>query len=180
MLSDSFNEDFHHLISNMEDFKITPSAEMFITLLQTITERYESLPQPGHRLQFLDLQLELLDDFRVRLLQLLHEENDDDATYRTALIANTAHYVEDVLIDWGSMLHFLKLYYYQSQLEGLPTNDLFKEGADMGLLSDVETETVFANILSLYRHMKKDLLFTLVENVVEQFQRRSKRYRHEM
>lgn len=42
----------------------TISADMFITLLQTIMDRYEALPQPGHRLQFLELQLDLLDDFR--------------------------------------------------------------------------------------------------------------------
>lgn len=33
-------------------------------------DRYEALPQPGHRLQFLELQLELLDDFRY--VNLLH------------------------------------------------------------------------------------------------------------
>lgn len=53
----------------------TDCVDKFINLLTTITERYCYLPQPGHKLQFLQLQLELLDDFRVRLLQLHREEN---------------------------------------------------------------------------------------------------------
>ena len=44
-------------------------------MLQAMTERYLLLPEPGQRLQFLELQLELLDDLRVRLLQLLRNEN---------------------------------------------------------------------------------------------------------
>ena len=32
-----------------DDLKVTESAEAFMTLLNTITDRYNHLPQPGHR-----------------------------------------------------------------------------------------------------------------------------------
>lgn len=103
---------FEPLTYDIEDLKITTCADAFITLLQTITERYESLPQPGHRLQFLDLQLELLDDFRIRLLQLVNAEHENIIESKIPMIANTIYYIENVLIDWGTMLVRLKCQYF--------------------------------------------------------------------
>lgn len=104
MLPPNSIDAFEPLMSDVEDLKITTCADAFITLLQTITERYESLPQPGHRLQFLELQLELLDDFRVRLLQLINAEEGDIIESIIPAIANSIYYIENVLIDWGTML----------------------------------------------------------------------------
>lgn len=168
MLSSTTNDYVLLPPTENEDFKIMPSGEVFITLLQTITERYESLPQPGHRLQFLDLQLELLDDFRVRLLQLVNTE--DSNSCRIAIIANTTFYIENVLIDWGQMLHFLNLYYYRNQAV-MSVSHPFNH-----LEADIDIDTVFNETLSLYRHMKTDLLFTLVDSAVTQVKYKSKSY----
>lgn len=87
----------------LDELRITECGESFLTLLLTITERYSSLPQPGHWLQFLELQLELLDDFRVRLLQLLHEEPVDPLNSRLPAILNTISYLASVLQEWGDL-----------------------------------------------------------------------------
>lgn len=179
MLPPNALEAFDPLTSDVEDLKITTCADAFITLLQTITERYESLSQPGHRLQFLELQLELLDDFRVRLLQLVNaEEGGDIIESIIPSIANSIYYIENVLIDWGAMLHYLSLYYYKSQLETdkqLSTPKL--ADFDDSPSYDIETDTVFAETLSLYMHMRKDLLHTLAETVIGEIKRKSKTYR---
>nr|CAI5822245.1 unnamed protein product [Callosobruchus analis] len=104
MLPPNSLEAFSTLTSDVEDLKVTACADAFITLLQTITARYESLPQPGHRLQFLELQIELLDDFRVRLLQLVTAEMGDIIESKVPAISNTLYYIENVLIDWGATL----------------------------------------------------------------------------
>lgn len=104
MLPPNSTDAFEPLTTDVEDLKITTCADVFITLLQTITERYESLPQPGHRLQFLELQFELLDDFRVRLLQLVNAEEGDIIESIVPSIANSIYYIENVLMDWSSML----------------------------------------------------------------------------
>ena len=104
MFSSTTVDPLEPLTYDIEDLKITTCADAFITLLQTITERYESLPQPGHRLQFLELQLELLDDFRIRLVQLVNAETENIVESKVAMIANTIYYVENVLADWGAML----------------------------------------------------------------------------
>lgn len=104
MLSPNTYETFQSISSDDDNLKITTCADNFMTLLQTITERYELLPQPGHRLQFLELQLELLDDFRVRLLQLGNAETGNVVESKLPMIANTLYYVENVLVDWGNTL----------------------------------------------------------------------------
>lgn len=113
----------------VNDIKETECANAFLTLLTTISDRYKHLPQPGHRyvrmifnifrkkrktvynsviqikhsyrLQFLELQLELIDDWRVRLLQLLHEDCVDPLASLMPRILNTLHYVANVLEEWG-------------------------------------------------------------------------------
>lgn len=44
---------------------------------------------------------------------------------------------------------------------------------------DIEGDNVFSEILSLYRHMRRDLLLTLSESVVMEVKIRSKQYRRE-
>ncbi|CAH0563706.1 unnamed protein product [Brassicogethes aeneus] len=173
-------EAFEPIASDVEDIKVTTCADAFITLQQTITERYEALPQPGHRLQFLDLQLELFDDFRVRLLQLVNAVEGDiiDSVY--PMITNTLFYIENVLIDWGAMLHYLNLFYYKTQFDNAPktpNSSILHDFDDSP--SDSETETVFADALSLYRHMRKDLVCTLSEFVIMEVKSKSKGYRRE-
>lgn len=93
---------FDTLVSgDVDENHVTECADGFLTLLSTITERYETLPQPGHKLQFLQLQLDLIDDFRVRLLQMLREENLEPLTSKFPNILNTVNYVRNVLEEWS-------------------------------------------------------------------------------
>lgn len=46
-------------------------------------------------------------------------------------------------------------------------------------ISDFDSETVFAETLNLYRHMRKDLLCTLAESVVTEAKNKSRGYRGE-
>lgn len=84
--------------NNLEDLKIPRCADQFIRLLDAIRERYCNLPQPGHQLQFLNLQLELIESFRRRLVQL---HNGPLHAVPTTLILNTINYVNSVLREWG-------------------------------------------------------------------------------
>lgn len=83
---------------NMEELKIPKCSDQFIRLLDAICERYCNLPQPGHQLQFLNLQLELIESFRRRLVQL-HSHQDSGVT--TTNVLNAVNYVNSVLREWG-------------------------------------------------------------------------------
>lgn len=178
MLLQTSIDSFQSMVAtDVDDLKTTGCADVFVTLLQTITERYECLPQPGHRLQFLELQLELLDDFRIRLLQIAHEEQITDIVEsKIPMIANTLYYIENVLLDWGAMLHYLNLYYYKTQMD-----EAAKQTTHNKMLSDLDSdsETVFEQTLILYRRMRRDLLCTLSEFVVVEIKGRSRPYRTE-
>lgn len=83
---------------NLEELKIPRCADQFIRLLDAICERYCNLPQPGHQLQFLNLQLELIENFRRRLVQL-HSNPDSGVT--TTMVLNAVNYINSVLREWG-------------------------------------------------------------------------------
>lgn len=83
---------------NLEELKIPRCADQFIRLLDAMRERYCNLPQPGHQLQFLNLQLELIETFRRRLVYLL---NNVDKSVSSTMVINAVNYVNSVLREWG-------------------------------------------------------------------------------
>lgn len=83
---------------NIDELKIPKCADQFVRLLDAIKERYCALPQPGHQLQFLNLQLELIDSFRRRLVQL---HNSAESNVSGTKVVNAINYVVSVLREWG-------------------------------------------------------------------------------
>ncbi|KAK1137114.1 hypothetical protein K0M31_001641 [Melipona bicolor] len=161
--------------SDTDDMKVTECADAFLTLLTTISDRYKHLPQPGHRLQFLELQLELIDDWRVRLLQLLHENYEDPLTSLMPRILNTLHYVATVLEEWGVTVHFLQLYFFKQQFEAAETatlkgNDITKN------VGEVES-SVFDEAVALLRRLEKKLINEISDSVALDVKAKSRPYR---
>lgn len=99
----------------MEGGEAAHCGEQLILLVQGITDRYKRLPQPGHRLQFLELQLELLDDFRVRVLQVMKSERQDPLNSHYPAILNTVHHIAATLTDWADLPFFVEMQYYREQ-----------------------------------------------------------------
>lgn len=161
--------------SDSDDMKVTECADAFLALLTTISDRYKHLPQPGHRLQFLELQLELIDDWRIRLLQLLHENYEDPLTSQMPCILNTLHYVATVLEEWGVTVHFLQLYFFKRQFEAVETATL--KGSD--ITDDVgEVEgSVFDEAVALLRRLEKELINEISDSVALDIKARSRPYR---
>ncbi|KAF6715235.1 RAD50-interacting protein 1 [Oryzias melastigma] len=88
-------------ISDMDELKAPDCAETFMTLLQVITERYRALPSPAAQLKFLELQKDLVDDFRIRLTQVMKEESRCPLGVRYCAILNAVNYISTILTDWG-------------------------------------------------------------------------------
>lgn len=105
---------------------VPQAADWFVTLLRTIEDRYSLLPQPGHRLQFLELQLELIEEWRIRLTQLtsaaletLHVDSflSAGSSHPLTAVVNAAHHTRSVLLQWAHSLHYLQLHYYRRQFQ---------------------------------------------------------------
>ncbi|KAJ8680451.1 hypothetical protein QAD02_016238 [Eretmocerus hayati] len=161
-----------------DDMKITECAEAFLTLLSTISDRYNHLPQPGHRLQFLDLQLELIDDWRVRLLQLLHEDYNDPLQSLMPSILNTLHYVASVLQDWGVSVSFLKLKFYKKQFENAETEMTENSSNSLPEESDKDV-TVFDEAISLLKRLERKLIVEIEDSVFAEVKAKSRSYCNE-
>ena len=70
----------------------------------TITERYKSLPSSATRVQFLSLQFELLEDFRIRVVQVMKEAGNEPCSPIYSAVLNASHYVVRVLREWNEQV----------------------------------------------------------------------------
>ncbi|XP_012220909.1 RAD50-interacting protein 1 [Linepithema humile] len=160
---------------DIDDMKVTECGDAFLTLLTTISDRYKHLPQPGHRLQFLELQLELVDDWRVRLLQLLHESYEDPLTSLMPHILNTLHYVATVLEEWGVTVHFLQLQFFKKQFEAV--EDATDRGNDVSESIGEMEGTVFDEAVVLLRRLETQLINEISDSVALDVKAKSRAYR---
>lgn len=142
-----------------EELKIPRCADQFIRLLDAIRERYCCLPQPGHQLQFLDLQIELIDNFRMRLVQLHNSPTDNVSTTQ---ILNVINYLISVLREWGDNVHYLHL--HASHLEP----------------SAEEINTVFDETIEKLEIWQRKLVKGLASKVVDDIKAKSMSYRHDI
>ncbi|XP_058462968.1 RINT1-like protein [Malaya genurostris] len=145
--------------ANLDDMKIPRCADQFIRLLDAIKERYCALPQPGQQLQFLDLQLELIDNFRRRLVQLHNSPGADNVS--STKILNAINYITSVLREWGENVHYLHLH-----------AALYGPNAD-------EISSVFDKIIEELEHWQRSLVKDLSGRVVDDVKSKSRPYRHD-
>lgn len=139
-----------------DELKIPKCADQFIRLLEAIKDRYYSLIQPGHQLQFLSLQLELIDNFRRRLVQL-----HSSGTVESIPILNAINYIKMVLSEWGENVHYLHLH-----------------AALVGPSAE-EINSVFENPVSELEHWTDKLLKNLATKAVNEIKAKSMSYRHD-
>ncbi|XP_055534418.1 RINT1-like protein [Wyeomyia smithii] len=145
--------------ANLDDMKIPKCADQFIRLLDAIRERYCALPQPGQQLQFLELQLELIDNFRRRLVQLHNSPGADNVS--STKILNAINYITSVLREWGENVHYLHLH-----------AALYGPDAD-------EVSSVFDKTTDELEHWQRSLVKDLSTRVVDEVRAKSRPYRHD-
>ncbi|XP_043963537.1 RAD50-interacting protein 1 [Gambusia affinis] len=147
-------------ISDMDELKAPECAETFMTLLQVITERYRALPSPAAQLRFFGLQKELVDDFRIRLTQVMKEESRCPLGVRYCAILNAVNYISTILRDWGDNVFFLQL---QQAAVSLGQQEVLGslEMTEVGRLASLEG-SLFDGLLSLLDRLKGDMLGRLL------------------
>nr|CAG4641615.1 EOG090X04F1 [Eurycercus lamellatus] len=173
-----------------DDVRLTECGEGFLQMVLAITDRYKILPQPGHKLQFVDLQLELLDEFRIRLLQLARQDKFQElfvskTSPNISPILNTVSAVVNVLDDWTDLPFFVQLYSYKVQsenVERLAAEAASNESVSLPWLrtqahSKADESSVFDGIIELLKRMQEDLLRRLVEAVMLEVKAKSQPYR---
>lgn len=140
----------------LEELKIPKCADQFVRLLEAMKERYCILPQPAHQLQFLKLQIDLIDNFRRRLVQLHNTRNAS-----TLNVLNAIFYVCAVLREWGENVHYLHLH-----------------AALLGPHAE-EVTSVFDKIVGELDHMENKLIKQLSSEFVKNITDKTMTYRHD-
>ncbi|XP_062339516.1 RAD50-interacting protein 1 [Osmerus eperlanus] len=166
-------------ISDMDDMTLTPDcAETFMTLLLVITERYRPLPCQQAQLRFLALQRELVDDFRIRLTQVMKEESRWALGPRYGAILNAVNYISTVLADWGDNLFFLQL--QQAAVSLGEEGTLGGPGGalgplELGRLASLEG-SLFEGLEALLERLRADMLGRLLEAVLRDVKEHAQPY----
>ncbi|XP_062373666.1 RAD50-interacting protein 1 [Sardina pilchardus] len=160
-------------ITDMDELKAPDCAETFMTLLLVITDRYRSLPSPRAQLSFLALQRELVDDFRIRLTQVMKEESRNPLGTRYCAILNASNYISAVLIDWGDNVFFLQL---QQAAVALGEEVLGPMGAtETGRLASLEG-SLFEELLGLLERLRGDMMGRLLDAVMRDVRDKTQSY----
>ncbi|XP_012890167.1 PREDICTED: RAD50-interacting protein 1 [Dipodomys ordii] len=162
-------------ITDVDEMKVPDCAETFMTLLLVITDRYKNLPTASRKLQFLELQKDLVDDFRIRLTQVMKEETRASLGFRYCAILNAVNYISTVLADWADNVFFLQL--QQAALEVLAENNTLSK-LQLGQLASMES-SVFDDMINLLERLKHDMLTRQVDYVFREVKDRAKLYKKE-
>ncbi|KAL4240719.1 RAD50-interacting protein 1 [Mactra antiquata] len=168
----AWDSQYRH-IADVDELKVPECGESFMTLMLTITDRYKPLPHSTQKLLFLDLQLELLEDFRFRITQV-KDNTHNPLSDCFCSILNTAHYVVEVLREWSELVFFLQLQFYRmenSEQTGDTMTSIESTDIPFGYT------TVFEDTIELYNKLRQDMLNTIVKHVLIDVQARSKPYR---
>nr|XP_042906773.1 RAD50-interacting protein 1-like [Parasteatoda tepidariorum] len=175
--------------SDIDDLHVPESAELFITLLLTMTERYCNVSGKDCQVSFLELQLELLDDFRLRLHQLSQCEMQEAIQPNFCGIMNAIHYIAMVLEEWNNLPFFLQLHTYRKKklaceaiMRDLDKSQLsIMKGREHRTASEEELieASVFDDTIGLLNHMQNDFLQTMCDRVMLDIKAKSRPYRKE-
>ena len=145
------------------DNLVPSAAQSFLAVLLSVTERYKYLPLSQHRLQFLQLQLELLEDFRLRLVQLLRPENEEPLQSNLCPILCTVHHLMTILASWAETPFFLQLEHQKQE----------QAGGEM-------TGTVFDEAISKLEYLLTDMISTINNWIMYSVKSNSRQYRKEV
>ncbi|XP_004448856.1 RAD50-interacting protein 1 isoform X3 [Dasypus novemcinctus] len=162
-------------ITDVDEMKVPDCAETFMTLLLVITDRYKNLPIASRKLQFLELQKDLVDDFRIRLTQVMKEETRASLGFRYCAILNAVNYISTVLADWADNVFFLQL--QQAALEVFAENNTLSK-LQLGQLASMES-SVFDDMINLLERLKHDMLTRQVDHVFREVKDAAKLYKKE-
>ncbi|XP_042191610.1 RAD50-interacting protein 1 [Callorhinchus milii] len=162
-------------ITDVDEMKAPDCAETFMTLLLVITDRYKSLPTAARKLRFLELQKELIDDFRIRLTQVMKEETRSPLGSRYCAILNAVNYIAAMLGDWADKVFFLQL--QQASLDVCAERDTITE-LQLGQLASLES-SVFDDMIDLLERLRHDMLARQVEYIFREVKDKAKPYKKE-
>ena len=84
-------------------------GDLFVLMLRFLVDRFAHLRQPGQKLQFLELLLDILDDYRIRCLQIWRSKVGEPNHFVSEhvlidfIIADTLRYIQASVEAWEDL-----------------------------------------------------------------------------
>ncbi|KAK0404991.1 hypothetical protein QR680_017745 [Steinernema hermaphroditum] len=111
ILNENAFKNRYREVSDVDTYLVPEFADSFITMMQSVLNRYKLLPEIHGQAQFFKHQLMVFDEFRTRLVQILTQA-ESPWTEPFPQILNSLWYVAVVLNDWSSMNEFIHIQNY--------------------------------------------------------------------
>ncbi|TRY75312.1 hypothetical protein TCAL_01658 [Tigriopus californicus] len=132
-------------------------VDSFVTLLQSLTTRFQILSRNELKLKFVILQCELLEDFRMRLVQILKLDIPQSqlvvTSDKSTMILNSADHIVSTIEEWTELPFFLRL-------------------------QSLSSEDLFLKVMDRFRFMIEDNCKHIGLGIAKEIRSRSEDYRH--
>lgn len=86
--------------SDIDKMKPPHCAESFMSMIKAITDRFNELPYQTKKLQFVSLQIELINDFHLRICQIIRDEAKSPFGKIYLGSLNAVNYIMNILDEW--------------------------------------------------------------------------------
>ncbi|CAF0708520.1 unnamed protein product [Brachionus calyciflorus] len=113
----NLNDLWSCTLSDVDSMRTPKCAELFILMIKSITDRFSNLPSVSKRLRFICLQLDLLNDFHLRLCQIIRDEAKTLFSKPYLGVLNTINYVIYVLDEWKNSTFFIEMQFYKQKYQ---------------------------------------------------------------
>lgn len=157
--------------SDIDEFKVPECVDDFLILMQLMTDRYRLLTSQKEAMhRFLTLQTQLLDDFRMRLLQVgRHVPSVWDEQY--CQILNGIAYILYVLKEWNDLPFFVQLHSAQFSVKfGAEKKRRFssaKNETEFEFESTLAvTSSAFDSAIDMFQHLQYRMLEVLINDAM--------------
>ncbi|KAI1718891.1 RINT-1 / TIP-1 family domain-containing protein [Ditylenchus destructor] len=114
--------------ADVDPYLVPNFADSFVILMQSMYERYKSIPDIRLQCRFVKLQLIIVDEFRSRIVQI---NQQIDTPWRSPYpqLMNALWYVTLVLDDWSDLPEFVRLQYYLQASSSSLVKGIFDESS---------------------------------------------------
>ena len=137
----------------VSSLRVPECVESFVTQLYVLRERSAALPGPLPKLHFLELQLNLLEDFHLRMTQVKSGEKGNPMGIKFTSVLNGVHYILTVLREWREHPHYVQLSWFHDQYAAMIADSSLAPpfgggGAGGGVESAVNNTTTDVSLIS--------------------------------
>nr|CAD2183134.1 unnamed protein product [Meloidogyne enterolobii] len=160
--------------ADVDPYLVPNFADSFVILMQSMSERYRSIPDMKIQCRFLKLQLLIVDEFRSRIVRIGQANNHNCFCTPFPQLLNALWYLTLLLDDWSDSPEFVRLQFFLQQHQ--QSNDPHQQQQTSSTTSSSSSQQstnlinslargTFDENASLYRHVWR----LWVRNICEQF-----------